>query len=38
VSGLAGLAVTSAYRMKRLVAFLDPWADPFDSGFQLTNR
>jgi cell division protein FtsW len=37
VSGLAGLAVTSAYRMKRLVAFLDPWADPFDSGFQLTQ-
>ncbi|HSN71380.1 MAG TPA: putative peptidoglycan glycosyltransferase FtsW, partial [Steroidobacteraceae bacterium] len=35
--GLAALAVTSAYRMKRLVAFLDPWADPFNSGFQLTQ-
>jgi cell division protein FtsW len=36
-SGLALLAITSAYRMKRLVAFLDPWADPFNSGFQLTQ-
>jgi len=36
-SGLAILAVSSAYRMKRLVAFLDPWADPFNSGFQLTQ-
>ncbi|CAN5280562.1 putative lipid II flippase FtsW [soil metagenome] len=32
-----GLAVTSAYRMKRLTAFLDPWADPYDTGFQLTQ-
>jgi cell division protein FtsW len=31
------LAVTSAYRLKRLTAFLNPWADPFDSGFQLTQ-
>ena len=31
------LALTSPYRMKRLTAFLDPWADPFDSGFQLTQ-
>src|SRR5690606_40290602 len=36
-SGLALLAMTSAYRMKRLTAFLDPWADPFNSGFQLTQ-
>jgi cell division protein FtsW len=36
-SGMAVLAVTSAYRMKRLTAFLDPWADPFNSGFQLTQ-
>ena len=35
--GMAVLAVTSAYRMKRLTAFLDPWADPFNSGFQLTQ-
>jgi cell division protein FtsW len=31
------LAVTSAYRLKRLTAFLNPWADPFNSGFQLTQ-
>jgi len=31
------LIVTSPYRMQRLTAFLDPWADPFDSGFQLTQ-
>jgi len=37
VGGMAALAVTSAYRMKRLTAFLDPWADPFNSGFQLTQ-
>jgi len=35
--GMAILAVTSPYRMKRLTGFLDPWADPFDSGFQLTQ-
>jgi cell division protein FtsW len=31
------LAVTSPYRMKRLTGFLDPWADPYDTGFQLTQ-
>jgi cell division protein FtsW len=31
------LAVTSSYRLQRLTTFLDPWADPFDSGFQLTQ-
>jgi len=31
------LALTSPYRMKRLTGFLDPWADPYDSGFQLTQ-
>jgi cell division protein FtsW len=35
--GLALIAVTSAYRLKRLTAFMDPWADPFNSGFQLTQ-
>src|SRR5690606_16410619 len=35
--GLALIAVTSAYRLKRLTAFLDPWADPFNTGFQLTQ-
>jgi cell division protein FtsW len=36
-AGLALIAVTSAYRLKRLTTFLDPWADPFNSGFQLTQ-
>ena len=34
---LTGLAVSSPYRMERLTTFLNPWADPFDSGFQLTQ-
>jgi cell division protein FtsW len=37
VIAMAALAVTSPYRMKRLTGFLDPWADPFNSGFQLTQ-
>jgi len=36
-AALAGLVVTSEYRMRRLTAFMDPWADPWDSGFQLTQ-
>jgi cell division protein FtsW len=36
-AGMALVAVTSAYRLKRLTTFMDPWADPFDSGFQLTQ-
>ncbi len=34
---LALLAVAAPYRMARLTTFLNPWADPFDSGFQLTQ-
>lgn len=34
---ISALAVSSTYRVKRLTAFLDPWADPFGSGFQLTQ-
>ena len=37
VIAMVTLAVTSTYRMKRLTAFLDPWSDPYDSGFQLTQ-
>jgi cell division protein FtsW len=34
---LASLALTTPYRLERLTAFLKPWDDPFDSGFQLTQ-
>ena len=34
---MVALAVTTPYRMKRLTGFLDPWADPYNSGFQLTQ-
>jgi cell division protein FtsW len=36
-AGLAALALMSPYRLRRLTAFLDPWSDPYDSGFQLTQ-
>ena len=43
---LSALVVTPAlyvlvwmvpYRKSRVLAFMDPWADPYDSGFQLTQ-
>jgi len=34
---MAALAVSSPYRMERITGFMDPWADPFNSGFQLTQ-
>jgi cell division protein FtsW len=34
---MALLVLCSGYRMRRLTAFLDPWADPYHSGFQLTQ-
>jgi len=34
---LAGAALSQDYRVKRLTSFLDPWADPFKDGFQLTQ-
>ncbi len=34
---LVCLAIVSPYRMQRLTAFIDPWQDPFHSGFQLTQ-
>ena len=36
-AGFASLAMSSNYRLRRLTAFLDPWADPYNSGFQLTQ-
>jgi len=37
VLAMVALALASPYRMQRVTGFLDPWADPFNSGFQLTQ-
>ncbi|MCG2581010.1 MAG: putative lipid II flippase FtsW [Marinobacter sp.] len=31
------LVTTQPYRLKRVVSYLDPWKDQFDSGYQLTQ-
>jgi cell division protein FtsW len=31
------LIYSSSYRLKRVLSFIDPWADPLNSGFQLTQ-
>jgi cell division protein FtsW len=36
-TALGALAVLSPYRLRRLTGFLDPWGDPFNSGFQLVQ-
>lgn len=37
VGGMVLLTLASPYRMARITGFLDPWADPFNTGFQLTQ-
>jgi len=37
VGGMVLLTLAAPYRMARITGFLDPWADPFDTGFQLTQ-
>ena len=32
--GLTGLIIAAPYRIKRITAFLNPWADPLGTGFQ----
>jgi len=32
-----GFAALEPYRLSRIVSFTDPWADPYNSGFQLTQ-
>lgn len=34
---IVALIIFEEYRMRRVIAFLDPWADPFGSGYQLTQ-
>jgi cell division protein FtsW len=36
-AAMALLVVTSGYRMRRFLAYLNPWADPLKDGFQLTQ-
>lgn len=31
------LIVTSQYRLKRVLGFMDPWSDPFGKGYQLSH-
>ncbi|MFP4183210.1 MAG: putative lipid II flippase FtsW [Halorhodospira sp.] len=37
VAVATALVVYSPYRWQRVTAFMDPWSDPFNSGFQLTQ-
>lgn len=37
LAALAALILFEPYRMRRVTSFLDPWADPFGSGYQLTQ-
>ncbi len=32
--GLVGLIIAAPYRIKRIVSFINPWADPLGTGFQ----
>jgi len=35
--GLVTLVIFSPYRMQRVISFLDPWQDPFNTGYQLSQ-
>lgn len=35
--GMSVLAISAPYRLHRLTSFLNPWANPFSSGYQLTQ-
>lgn len=37
VGGLAMIATSSDYRLQRITSYMDPWADQFNSGYQLTQ-
>lgn len=37
LSALGVLAISEPYRLKRLTSFMNPWAHPYDSGYQLTQ-
>ncbi len=33
----AALILSSAYRMQRVIGFMDPWSDPYGKGYQLSH-
>jgi len=35
IAGVIGLSLSSAYRMRRMLAFVNPWKDPQGFGFQI---
>ncbi|HMK13442.1 MAG TPA: putative lipid II flippase FtsW [Burkholderiales bacterium] len=37
VIGFLLLIWTSPYRMQRIIGFMDPWADPYGNGYQLSH-
>ena len=37
VLGFIALIWTSPYRLQRIVGFMDPWADPYGKGYQLSH-
>ncbi|WP_059121517.1 cell division protein FtsW [Vibrio sp. MEBiC08052] len=37
VLSVIGLIIAEPYRIRRVTSFLDPWEDPFGSGYQLTQ-
>jgi cell division protein FtsW len=36
-TAMVGLVLISPYRMARVTSFLDPWADPLNTGYQLSQ-
>ena len=37
IAGFVLLILTSPYRMQRILGFMDPWADPYGRGYQLSH-
>ena len=37
IAAVVGLILVEPYRIRRVTSFLDPWEDPFGSGYQLTQ-
>ncbi|MBM3356227.1 MAG: putative lipid II flippase FtsW [Betaproteobacteria bacterium] len=37
LAGFAGLILASPYRLQRVIGFMDPWADPYGKGYQLSH-